>query len=461
MCNLKLILFAGEKWSCTNCTYLNYPRAIRCSQCYGSRPSSVATSSSETTVTPPTSPKSSPTGFSPPHKIQHSMPSKLSSPTSHKNKQSPSRSRQSPILSIRQSPSRSPPLKSRQSPPLRTTRQTPSPKSCKSPPRLQSPPSNKVSHETQTSSPTEDTCSSVVQSQPAPLHKWRCPSCTYENWPRSTKCCMCRCMKPGLDESKGSKSPNKSLQDSNIENNCGHANSSAVSITGKIARDNDSTSSNSSPGSDNFLNTPASSTKSFQCDAAELSLQPQYIVNEESKTCESINIINRNRSSLAVVSSSSVSSSQNSLATLSVSSLISCNNTTPPFETTIITTSSGLSSSALTTPIITPASGACVGSVSSSLHSRVETEVQGAVALNNYETEKLLRQLRKRLRDTDLAFLNACVAVVEGNCEPVETYLSSGGDPMRQLSNSDVKLLARPSAFTEGQTLVHLAIRYV
>ena len=77
----------------------------------------------------------------------------------------------------------------------------------------------------------------------------------------------------------------------------------------------------------------------------------------------------------------------------------------------------------------------------------------------NYDTERLFRQLRRRLRDTDLAFLNACLAVVEGNYGPVEMYLSQGGDPMRKLTSTDVKLLNRPSAFDEGHTLVHLAIR--
>nr|XP_027234993.1 ubiquitin thioesterase trabid-like [Penaeus vannamei] len=36
----------------------------------------------------------------------------------------------------------------------------------------------------------------------------------------------------------------------------------------------------------------------------------------------------------------------------------------------------------------------------------------------------------------------------------------AGGDPMRQLTSADVKLLSRPSAFDEGHTLVHLAIRF-
>ena len=51
---------------------------------------------------------------------------------------------------------------------------------------------------------------------------------------------------------------------------------------------------------------------------------------------------------------------------------------------------------------------------------------EGAMALNNYETERLLRQLRRRLREADWAWLSACNGVVEGNYEPVEAYLSAG-----------------------------------
>lgn len=65
------------------------------------------------------------------------------------------------------------------------------------------------------------------------------------------------------------------------------------------------------------------------------------------------------------------------------------------------------------------------------------------------------------MREADWAWLDACMGVVEGNPNPVEAYLSSGGDPTRQLTISEVNLLNRPSAFDVGHTLVHLAIRYI
>lgn len=50
--------------------------------------------------------------------------------------------------------------------------------------------------------------------------------------------------------------------------------------------------------------------------------------------------------------------------------------------------------------------------------------------------------------------------MVEGDLAAVEAYKSSGGDIARQLTADEVRLLNRPSAFDDGFTLVHLAIRF-
>ncbi|XP_037400200.1 ubiquitin thioesterase ZRANB1 [Pygocentrus nattereri] len=73
---------------------------------------------------------------------------------------------------------------------------------------------------------------------------------------------------------------------------------------------------------------------------------------------------------------------------------------------------------------------------------------------------KKLKQIKNRMRKSDWLFLNACAGVVEGDLAAVEAYKSSGGDIARQLTADEVRLLNRPSAFDEGFTLVHLAIRF-
>ncbi|XP_058796097.1 ubiquitin thioesterase trabid isoform X2 [Phymastichus coffea] len=76
---------------------------------------------------------------------------------------------------------------------------------------------------------------------------------------------------------------------------------------------------------------------------------------------------------------------------------------------------------------------------------------------NNCDYERRLKQLR---RHNDWCWLNACLGIVEGDNAAVEAYLASGGDPARQLTHSEVLLLNRSSAFDIGHTLVHLAIRF-
>ena len=85
----------------------------------------------------------------------------------------------------------------------------------------------------------------------------------------------------------------------------------------------------------------------------------------------------------------------------------------------------------------------------------------GATAsnINNYEQEKLARRLRRRMKDEDWRWINACLGVVNGDATPVEGYLSLGGSPTRHLSQAEVIVLNRTSAFETGHTLVHLAIR--
>eukprot|EP00092_Neocalanus_flemingeri_P044540 GFUD01049442.1.p1 GENE.GFUD01049442.1~~GFUD01049442.1.p1 ORF type:complete len:797 (+),score=258.60 GFUD01049442.1:140-2530(+) len=86
----------------------------------------------------------------------------------------------------------------------------------------------------------------------------------------------------------------------------------------------------------------------------------------------------------------------------------------------------------------------------------VETGGNGS---NNLDYEKRMKQLRKRMREADWSWLSACMGVVEGDSNPVEAYLNSGGDPTRKLTQSEATLLGRPGVYDPGHTLVHLAIK--
>lgn len=83
--------------------------------------------------------------------------------------------------------------------------------------------------------------------------------------------------------------------------------------------------------------------------------------------------------------------------------------------------------------------------------------LESAQTPNNLENERKARHLR---RNADWNWLNACIGVIEGDPNPVEAYLASGGNPARTLTASEVAILNRSSAFDVGHTLVHLAIRF-
>lgn len=74
--------------------------------------------------------------------------------------------------------------------------------------------------------------------------------------------------------------------------------------------------------------------------------------------------------------------------------------------------------------------------------------------------ERRIQKLRKKLSREDTIWLNACESVVKGDSSGIEIYLTSGGDPARQLTKDEVLILDRQSAYEVGHTLVHLALRF-
>ena len=78
---------------------------------------------------------------------------------------------------------------------------------------------------------------------------------------------------------------------------------------------------------------------------------------------------------------------------------------------------------------------------------------------SNYTSPKLL-QIRNRLRDVDWLWLMACQGIFDGDVHAVEAYLAANGDPARQLTTDECALLGRSSAYAPGYSLIHLAIRF-
>ncbi|XP_069987549.1 ubiquitin thioesterase trabid [Penaeus vannamei] len=385
-----------DKWRCHLCTYRNYPRALRCTQCRTPRLSlaeemaglSLAkpASSSPTisTTTPTSTPTSTPTATtaitttaniaSPAATTPSTTPTTASAPTNNRN------GGQSPNKGVAGQSGRGPPEAGADHP---SPGGTPPGGAGRCSPQGAGVTQPQPRHET----------------EPAvPSYKWRCRACTYENWPRSTRCVMCATPK-------------------------GLCAASAQSQPARLATPPPPTDSKNNNMSANIVTPPGEASEPTKVEIIREPSDTHHTENN-AKNRENINEINKARSS----------DSQ-----LQDPQLISQRNSSESKENSTIPTSVGGNNAS--------------GAVS-------HRGGEGAMALNNYETERLLRQLRRRLREADWAWLNACNGVVEGNYEPVEAYLSAGGDPMRQLTSADVKLLSRPSAFDEGHTLVHLAIRF-
>lgn len=72
---------------------------------------------------------------------------------------------------------------------------------------------------------------------------------------------------------------------------------------------------------------------------------------------------------------------------------------------------------------------------------------------------RLLYKKRKRSQINRL-FLKACKGIVEDNYEAVSNYIVNRGNISRPITADEAVLLNRPSVFSAGFTLVHLALRF-
>lgn len=340
------------KWGCHMCSYHNYPRSLRCTQCLTPRKRvSPSISSRHSPSSPRSSPHLTPPPFPPPKSTNRTnsirsitdqlQPLHISvnaTPLSHHGTTvSPESSKDFYNERNRKDAS------------ARDKRDT-------NPPPTQTSPSNRISLGSTTPSGGRGTPT-----------KWQCLVCTYENWPKSVKCVLC-----GLG--RGRTSPDQ-LQ--------------VIAATPPPARDTPSPEgaySNSAP-----TNKSTDKSISINTDTRDTPLWSEAAGRGRNREVES------------------------------------------------------------------PGGVAC--SSQGGAASVTATAPSNMAGANNLVYEKRLRQLRRRMRETDWAWLSACMGVVEGDANPVEAYLNGGGDPTRKLSHCEATLLGRPGVYDTGHTLVHLAIK--
>lgn len=422
----------GRKWSCDYCTFWNWPSSTKCTMCRAQKPSRVIPGQDIYSL----------------DQDRGGSPACLPAPTDHQEVRDRSldpagkwscpcctylnlsrsvrctqclsaRKRLSPALS-RNSPGspRSSPLPGCQSPPGTTaTSTTISNVNMANAMRsladqLQPLHISVTSSNTGNRTPSPETrkkdafgqeAGSAALSSPV---KWPCLVCTYENWPRAALCVLCGAR-------RGRTSPDHQQQ--------------------ALATARDS---------------PSPEGASMQRPADGYTIGGQQTARHGPHTRH-----NQQHEAAAAAASGGLAETAGRITTIGGSGGGGCSSGVVP----------GASSPGLITAALAIGSGGGVvsaGGGNAGVSSGCGSPSSGGDSSNNnLQYEKRLRQLRRRMREADWAWVSACMGVVEGDACPVEAYLNSGGDPTRKLTAAECSLLARPGVYEIGHTLVHLAVK--
>ncbi|XP_068709319.1 ubiquitin thioesterase zranb1-B-like [Montipora capricornis] len=240
--------------------------------------------------------------------------------------------------------------------------------------------------------------------------KWTCSSCTYENWPRSLHCSMCRASK--LKSVKNGRHLEPGSSNKDVSRSGSPKSPGLVGSNGRLDSKTINNDKNRALVKNHKWTCPQCTyenwPKTQKCALCKC-VKPAKTKNEEIFKNSSLENTKRPSTSKRRSPNSSVSE-----ATLEIQ-------TTHPMGEQII------------------------------------YDIPASEDVN--DNEEVL-QIRNRLKDSDWLWLTACIGVVEGETSSVDGYLSSGGDLSRQLTREDCLVLNRPGVFEVGHTLVHLAFKF-
>ncbi|XP_055601944.1 ubiquitin thioesterase trabid-like [Uranotaenia lowii] len=343
--------------------------------------------------------------------------------------------------------------------------------------------------------------------------KWICEYCTYENYPLSLKCTMCRGQKPLLNEDIFRLSPTQQL--STTKRSTQNLASGPSKIHPGVKPEEEGSASKWSCSACTYHN-HSQTRRCIQCNSKrddELLIKPSKshvrkpsppkVISEYENLSEQLNALNISRSmgeedALDLFTPGSHRRRNNSPATAdrtldseqggakhqsptSISPVNTCGRAASgggkwycsacTYENWPKSTKCSMclhpreTNSSRNNPVAsTKSSPELDENVASNIvvnNKRNQQIVRDQEPMNNldmYQQERYMRQLR---RQPDWQWLNACIGVAENNVGAVESYLGCGGDPGRALSPAEVTLLNNNDiAFDVGHTLIHLAIRF-
>ncbi|KAJ3643383.1 hypothetical protein Zmor_026097 [Zophobas morio] len=267
--------------------------------------------------------------------------------------------------------------------------------------------------------------------------KWACEYCTYENYPSSIKCTMCRGPKPFVSE------------------DIYRLHGSDDKLTSNAAGPCDNKSKRKWLCEACTFTNPSREQMCQQCGASQAvsannlheHIQPLKISSQHSDLAQSLS---RSRNN----SPPTITNLENSRRTQGKWICVLCTYENWPKTKKCAMCGAVSSHRPQASSLILPSPDRDNESEKNRTSPNI---LESAQTPNNLENERKARHLR---RNADWNWLNACIGVIEGDPNPVEAYLASGGNPARTLTASEVAILNRSSAFDVGHTLVHLAIRF-
>lgn len=240
--------------------------------------------------------------------------------------------------------------------------------------------------------------------------KWSCQSCTYVNWPKSTKCVICQNPKSNPAQTQiGVRSPGSSNSEDDAP----------ASIFNPPSVVKSQQSRKKSKGSQPCSPQPGACGRLCRSYSSNMPLRSNDAYSPTPPTARAI------------------SRQKKSYSEENLNNSVNSNDFISSYETS--TKGRHFSSD-------TPNSG----------HQK-ESGTENLSKLRDVEHTRAWKKSNKRL---NILFLKACVGILEDNIEAVDRYLAYGGSVARPLSADEASLLNRPSAFNAGYTLVHLAVRF-
>ena len=242
--------------------------------------------------------------------------------------------------------------------------------------------------------------------------KWTCSSCTYENWPRSVHCSMCRASKH-----KSGKNGR------HIDPGHGNKDASSRSVSPKSPGSIGSNGRLDSKTINNEINRALLKNHKWTCPQCTYENWPK---TQKCVLCKCLKPAKTKNEEIGK-------------------------------NTTLDNNSKRPSTSKRRSPPSSVSEATLEIQPTSQTGEKIIYDIPASDDVN--DNEEVL-QIRNRLKDSDWLWLSACIGVVEGDTSSVESYLNSGGDLSRQLTREDCLVLNRPGVYEVGHTLVHLAFKF-